>query len=314
MVLCSLMCIGWCVFVGVYQMLALFRLISRLPLGAVQTLAGWLGWLGYLCSPSLRGRIRKNLDRAEAAGGVNQADARISSDRTPASERIVASERLARQSVVHSAKMIGESPWLWFRPLAQVAAKVHCVNEQVLDEAEALGKGVLFITPHIGNFDAAARWYAYRRGVTVLFKPPKQALLQLAMKAARSGERMQAAPTSVAGLRMCLRALRSGSGVAILPDQVPTEGDGRWVPFFGEPAYTMTLPQRLVEMSGAAVVLVLCERLGNGQGWRLHVERMLEPPTPEATNRTMERMIARLPAQYLWSYNRYKRPAHVSAP
>lgn len=287
---------------GGYKMLALFRLISRLPLGAVQKVAGLLGWLGYVCSPGLRARIAKNLARAQAA----------TTDEPQG--RILATPRLARESARQAARMIGESPWLWFRPLAEVAAKVECVNLSVLDEAEALGKGVLFITPHIGSFDAAARWYAHRRGVTVLFKPPKQALLQPAMRAARSGERMQAAPTTIAGLRMCLRALRSGTGVAILPDQVPTDGDGRWVPFFGEPAYTMTLPERLVEMSGAAVVLVLCERLDDGLGWRLHVERMLEKPTPEATNRTMEQMIARLPAQYLWSYNRFKRPAHVSAP
>ncbi len=37
-------------------------------------------------------------------------------------------------------------------------------------------------------------------------------------------------------------------------------------------------------------------------------------PTPELLNQVMERMIARLPMQYLWSYNRYKRPANVSAP
>lgn len=278
-------------------MLVLFRLISRLPLGLMQCLAGRLGWLGFVCSPGLRQRIQKNLQRAQRS----RAD-------------IVASRELGKQSAIQAAKMLGESPWLWFRPIREVAAKVVCVNESVLEEAEARGKGVLFITPHIGSFDAAARWYAHRKGVTVLFKPPKQKLLQPMIKAARSGDGMQAAPASVAGLRMCLRALRSGAGVAILPDQVPTEGDGRWVPFFGEPAYTMTFPQRLVEMTDAAVVLVLCERLNDGDGWRLHVERLHELPTPELANQTMERMIARLPNQYLWSYNRYKRPAGVAAP
>ena len=33
-----------------------------------------------------------------------------------------------------------------------------------------------------------------------------------------------------------------------------------------------------------------------------------------AINRAMEQLIARCPAQYFWSYNRYKTPAGVAAP
>ena len=58
------------------------------------------------------------------------------------------------------------------------------------------------------------------------------------------------APATMAGVRMLLRHLRKGGCTVILPDQVPGEGEGEWVDFFGRPAYTMTLTGRLQEASG----------------------------------------------------------------
>ncbi len=54
--------------------------------------------------------------------------------------------------------------------------------------------------------------------------------------------------------------------MGLLPDQVPPDGQGQWVPFFGKPAYTMTLAARLALQTGATVVLARCERLSCGPG------------------------------------------------
>ena len=275
-------------------MLTLFRSIGLLPLAWLQRFGDVLGRLFYRLSASERRRIEQHLQLAKAY--------------LPADSDLA---RIAVESSAHTGRMLAESPWLWFRPADIVASKVQCVNPSVLDDAEAAGKGVLFLTPHIGSFDAAARWYSTRRPVTVMYKPPKKRWLQPLMKAARNRDTLTAAPASLAGLRQVVRTLRAGGGVAILPDQVPTDGDGQWVPFFGKDAYTMTLPQRLVELTGATVVLVLCERLAPGAGWRLHTERLLGTPTPQNCNQAMQALIQRLPEQYLWSYNRYKQPAGV---
>ena len=45
--------------------------------------------------------------------------------------------------------------------------------------------------------------------------------------------------------------------MGLLPDQVPPEGMGVWAPFFGKPAYTMTLATRLVLQTGAPLLLAL---------------------------------------------------------
>jgi KDO2-lipid IV(A) lauroyltransferase len=39
--------------------------------------------------------------------------------------------------------------------------------------------------------------------------------------------------------------LKRGEAVGMLPDQAPRNGEGRWLDFFGKPAYTMTLAPRL---------------------------------------------------------------------
>jgi KDO2-lipid IV(A) lauroyltransferase len=109
--------------------------------------------------------------------------------------------------------------------------------------------------------------------------------------------------------------------VGLLPDQVPPQGMGVWAPFFGKPAYTMTLAARLALHSGAPVVLAWCERLPAGDGFDLHLSRLAEPLPPHddaaqaaVINRAMEGLILQCPQQYLWGYNRYKGPRSVQAP
>lgn len=98
----------------------------------------------------------------------------------------------------------------------------------------------------------------------------------------------------------------------MLPDQAPKVGEGRWIDFFGKPAYTMTLAARLSE-SGAAVIMVWAERLPGGAGYHFHLQAPTQPFTGNTEERAgqisreIERLILQCPQQYLWGYNRYKR-------
>ena len=71
------------------------------------------------------------------------------------------------------------------------------------------------------------------------------------------------APASIGGVRQMMRALKRGEAVGLLPDQVPPEGMGVWVPFFGKPAYTMTLAARDAE--GRQRLTPLAERCRRGR-------------------------------------------------
>jgi len=95
------------------------------------------------------------------------------------------------------------------------------------------------------------------------------------------------APSDLRGVRMLARALKQGNTVGLLPDQVPSQGDGVWVPFFKRPAYTMTLPARLALSNHARVVLFFCERLPKAS-YRVHympLAESLSGPLPDGTPR-----------------------------
>jgi KDO2-lipid IV(A) lauroyltransferase len=104
----------------------------------------------------------------------------------------------------------------------------------------------------------------------------------------------------------------------VLPDQVPSAGDGAWVEFFGRPAYTMTLIGRLCEALDPAVFIAAARRLPRGRGYAIEVEPIAGGAGGEGgmrrMNEAIERLVRKHPDQYLWSYNRYKQPRGAPPP
>lgn len=269
---------------------AVFAWLSRRSLATAHRLGAALGLLAYLASASYRRKLVSNL----AAAGL---------DRGP----------LRRAAARHAGMLVAESAQVWLQPLERTVARVEQPDWSAVERARATGRGVLFLTPHLGAFEVAARCYAQRAPITVLYKPPRRADLRALVEAARPHPHLRTVPATLAGVRALMRALHRGEAVGILPDQVPEAGEGgQWAPFFGRSAFTMTLPERLARASGALVVLAACERLP-GRGWRLHLETMQALPAPAALNGAMERLIERFPQQYLWGYNRYRQPRGTSA-
>lgn len=272
----------------------LFRLLARLPLGFLQRFGVVAGWLTYAFSPTYRRRLRANLEQAVGAG---QADG------------------CWREVVGEIGKQALELPWVLLRPQAEVIARVIATTGwQHVEAAVAGGGGILFITPHLGCFEISAQYFSRYRPITVLYRPPKKALLQPLINAGRNRGQMHSAPADVGGVRRLVKALRSGEAVGMLPDQVPGSGEGAWLPFFGRPAYTMTLAARLSEVTGVTTLFAWAERLPGGRGFHLHLRPPLQPLVGDtlsraaAINRELEALILENPAQYLWAYNRYKRP------
>lgn len=274
----------------------LIRLLAHTPFVVLHVLGALLGWAAFLASPTYRRRFLANVAQA----GYRFAD--------------------VRAAVAHAGRTVAELPRLWFGD-APVCA---LVNEDAVAEAYAVGRGVIYLTPHLGCFelsaqDVACRWGAKYGPITVLYRPARQAWLARVMETARNRPSMHAVPTTLTGVRQMIKALRRGEAVGLLPDQVPPDGLGVWAPFFGQEAYTMTLAARLARQTGAQVVLAYCERLPYGGGFVTHLERLAEPLSEDAAeaaaqiNRAMEHVIRQCPEQYLWGYARYKRP-RVEAP
>jgi KDO2-lipid IV(A) lauroyltransferase len=230
-----------------------------------------------------------------------------------------------RRAVAEAGRMMAEIPWLWMRPAwRRLEDWIRWDGAELIDARLAESKGLLLLTPHLGCFEVCAQAYAERFGaqkpITVLYRPARKQVVRELEEAARARPGLHTAPAALYGVRQMLRALRRGETVGLLPDQVPPEGMGVWAPVYGQPAYTMTLASRLVQQSGAALVLMWGERLPRGQGWVVHVreapalpasaesEEALQLACATTINRAMEALIAEKPEQYLWGYHRYKTP------
>lgn len=286
-------------------MIELLRWLSRRPLWLLHALGAALGWLAYALSPSYRSRLRANAAQA----GVSVAD--------------------RRASVAEAGRLVAELPYLWLRPAAlPIGPSLSWEGRELIEAAHAEGRGIVFLTPHMGCFEvtaqAIAQDFAAGHGpITVLYRPARKAWLREMEEASRARPGLATAPATLAGVRQMIRALRRGEAVGLLPDQVPPEGMGVWAPFFGREAYTMTLAARLVQQTGAVPLLIWGERLPRGAGYRVRVTPLAEalPPGEAAqaecaaiVNRAMERLILQAPGQYLWGYHRYKSPRAADTP
>jgi KDO2-lipid IV(A) lauroyltransferase len=281
-------------------MVILFHVLARLPLSVLHQLGALLGWITYLSSARYASRLRENLHRSGMA-------------RTEPEMR-----QLLHTNIREMGKGIMELPWVWRRPLAKIVSSVQqCHGWEHLEAARAQGKGVIMLTPHIGCFEVIGLYVAAHTPMTCMYRPPRWKFLDTLMHEGRERGEMKLAPTDLGGVRQLLKALKKGQVIGVLPDQVPGNGEGEWAPFFGRPAYTMTLIGRLMESSGAAVVMCHCERLPRGGGYALHISPLSFDATtsvPKQMNSALEAVIRNHPEQYLWSYNRYKVPRGALPP
>ncbi len=279
------------------MLIALFRLLSFLPLPVLHGIGATLGWLVYLLSPSYRHRLRQNI-------------------------HLAGFESSTRKSVSEAGKSILELPFIWFANPARVLKTASIENWEIAQDALDAAQGVIFLTPHLGCFEIIAQSIAIKTTLTALYRPPRKKSLQPLMEGARSRRNLILAPANLTGVRQMLKALKKGAAVGLLPDQVPQQGEGVWADFFGRPAYTMTLSSKLHSMTNAPVILTYAERLSWGRGFiirfvplsALTSQTLTGSPAEQARviNQAMEKLISYCPAQYFWSYNRYKTPANAA--
>ena len=290
-------------------MICLFQFFSRWPLRVLHALGAGLGWLVWAVSPRYRRQFRANVAQAGIAFEA------------------------ARPAIAEAGRFVAELPKLWMRPpAASCLDNVRIEGQAQASEAFARGKGVIFFGPHCGSFELGPQVLAELYGpIAAIYRPARKPWLARLEQVARSRPNLSVVPASLSGIRLMHKTLKANQAVALLTDQVPPEGLGVWAPFFGKPAYTMTLAARLALQSGAVLLPVSCERLPRGQGYFLKIW----PPvaglqangiaaadagprtgpmqsdilgTVTRINQAIEAIVLSQPGQYLWGYARYKTP------
>ena len=266
--------------------------LAWMPLAWLQMFGYALGRLVYRASRGYSARLDENLRQSGLASSEADFD------------------RLRRSAAGEAGKTILELLAIWSRSSKRVDGWIREVeNRELIEEARRSGKGILLLTPHLGCFEIAGFHFGQTLPITILYRPPRMRWLEPLMIAGRARGQTELATTDLKGVRRLLKALRKGDAVGLLPDQAPRFGEGVWAPFFGRPAFTMTLCNRLQRATGCRTFMVFAERLPGGEGFRLHVDPLDGQFSTEADlNAAVERAVRRRPEQYLWGYDRYKVP------
>ncbi len=286
---------------------ALLALVHPLPLGVGRWLGRRLGALAFLVAGGERRKALKSLARAFP----EKSDAERS-----------ALAKACFQHLCAAAFEVGCTAAL-DRQLDTLVAWPEA-DRRVLEAALARGKGVVFVSGHVGNWELLARRVA-RAGYpsqSIAKETTDPRLTALVERFRARGGVRSIWRGQEGAARAMLRALKAGEILGLLIDQ-DTKVQSLFVPFFGALAATPRAAADLALRTGAAVVVGFCQR--EGAGYRMHMEELPLPPETDreaaalaltaALSERIEAAIRRAPEQWVWMHQRWKtRPAGEQAP
>ncbi len=188
---------------------------------------------------------------------------------------------------------------------------IRCEGSEHFHDALRAGRGVLFATAHLGNWELSAFAHALlEQPMNVVVRPFDNPALDRMVEARRalSGNSILSKRDLA---RPILRALQANQAVGILIDQNAAASEGIFVEFFGIPACASAAFVKLAARSGAAVIPGFA--LWSPEE-RRHVLRFY-PPVPitddaardtQAVQSQLESVIRAHPDQWLWVHRRWK--------
>ncbi len=275
--------------------LALLHVLAALPQVVVRPMVKISGWLMWHAN----GRLRR----------VTERNLKICFPDLSAEQRT----RLAQLSLRRLSSNIIDAgrTWLW-RPERLLRHITRVSGENHLRDAIAGGGGTLVLLPHLGNWELFNPYFSAYDSVTAMYGHSRNVIFDDFIRQARQRSGTTMVHTGVSGVRALLKALKAGNIVLLLPDQVPQREFGEFAPFFGEPAFTMTLATNLLHRTGAKAVCAYCKRLTDGKYeivFRPVDEAIYDPDDATALaalNKSVEKCVLECPEQYQWGYKRFK--------
>lgn len=282
----------WPTWIGIF----LFRAITRLPLRWRWRLGSWLGTLGFYVARSRRHIVETNLNLCFPNLNPEQ--------------RL----QLVRENFRSSGISIIETAFVWFQgpdKLAQHQTLVDIEGLEHLTNALGSGRGVLLLGMHMSTLDFCGALLDQVQPFDVMYRRNKNKLLEAVMTKGR--EQHFDSAIERREVRRVIRRLREGAAVWYGPDQDYGRKHSVFAPFFGHEAATITATARIVNMTGAAVVVFSHYRNLETGRYRIVLSKPLENfPVQDdidnctTVNRIIEAAIKLAPEQYWWVHRRFK--------
>jgi Kdo2-lipid IVA lauroyltransferase/acyltransferase len=277
---------------------ALAAILGGIGLTRAGRVGAWLGRLGYWPI----GIRRRVVERQIAAAFPDW----------PATEV----DRVARASYAHLGRTTIETALLPGRSREAIMAMFESVEGwDLVEERLALGKGLIVVTGHLGNWELGGAYLAARGlHVDAVARHMENPLFEDYLTQTRERIGMHVVFDDEA-VRRVPRSLRDGRAVAFLVDQGVLGLSSTWVPFFGRLAKTPRGPAVFALRLGAPVVMGVALRLPSGR-YRLAFEAIDSVSTGNRESdvdqivgdytSALEQWVRRAPEQYFWHHRRWK--------
>lgn len=279
-----------------YTVAGLLRIASWLSLANAQRVGKLVGWLLWKLPTQPRSVTETNLSICLPE---------LSDDERSA---------MLKESLRHTGMTMFEIPLMWEWSVDDCLALVQETQGlELIDEAMADGSGLILLAPHLGNWELAGLFFSSRYKMAALYSPPNMPEFEDYMVQVRGRLGSELVRGDRRGLARLASILREGGVAGILPDQSPRGKGNAFAHFFGMEVKTMTLASKLMQRTGAKVLMTYAERLENARGFRIIV-RAAEPgldnkdavAAATAMNLSIERCIREIPGQYQWEYKRMR--------
>jgi len=283
---------------------ALIRLFAALPLGAAMAVGTFVGRMGWLVARKTRRQMLEHLAAAfpEKAPAERQA--------------------IARAALVHLAWLAAEMVTIRsYDDRLEEYVSFEPGAEQRVRAALAQGRGIVYATGHVGNWELMARRMA-RAGVpcaTIAKASGDPKITGLIERLRTEGGFETLWRENPATARAMIRCFKQGKLLGLLIDQ-DTKVQGVFVPFFGRLAYTPRAVGDLAVRFRAPVLVGWCRRRGPrpGDGHEIRVvDVACDPDAPDAEaealrvtaacTAALEQAIRENPSEWVWMHERWKR-------
>lgn len=225
-------------------------------------------------------------------------------------------QQLTKQAVLETITTGLEMPRTWIFGMPDDDALFGGMKgEHLIDEALAKGKGLLIIGPHLGHWEYFILAMASRYPCTVLCNNADDIVATEINDTIKRG-RMKTGANMVEasqGIKPFVEALKRGEVVMMTPDQIPSQSKGFvFADFYGQKTATMTLISRLAKVTGAELLSGFAKRKDGGR-YEVIIKKVHEQAysknleeAVEGMNKAVEDLINEAPAQYLWTYKRFR--------
>jgi Kdo2-lipid IVA lauroyltransferase/acyltransferase len=280
-----------------YLFMGIFRLLG---IDAASAFGGFIGrHVFYRLTPVID-RARDNLKAAFPEMGHDEREAII------------------REMCDNLGRTVAEYPHLDKLKLTGPDPRLQITGTEHADAAIAAGKGLMFISGHLANWEAmpvTATALGYEGGL--VYRPPNNPYVDryISRMRAAAGPKVQISK-GAQGTRKIFTLLRRGQAILMLVDQKTEQGVA--APFFGRDAMTTPAPAALALKLGSALLPTSNERL-KGARFRLRIRPPIEfVPSGDhdadiaaltaRINAAIEECVRERPSQWLWIHRRWTTP------